>query len=264
MVVGAVMGCGGEPNAPPKPQQHAAHFAYAGDEGPSRWGSLDPAWALCASGTRQSPIELPESAPPDPAHAMGAQTYEPVPLHIANNGHTIQVNDGAASSLVIDGATYALAQFHFHVPAEHVVAGKHFDAEMHLVHKTHDGHVAVVALFVKSGQPNAALAAVIDHAPEATTTEDVVVPGASVDLQAMLPKAPTYLRYDGSLTVPPCTEGSDGVAGRSTGDGSSSRCLPIRSPSSAPRCHAPDEPPASASQWARRQYRPPLSVPRMP
>jgi carbonic anhydrase len=138
---------------------------------------------------------------------MGASTYEPVPIHIANNGHTIQVNDTAGSSLVIDGATYALAQFHFHVPAEHVVAGKHFDAEMHLVHKTHDGHVAVVALFVKSGQPNAALAAVIDHAPATTTTEDVVVPGAAVDLQAMLPKSPTYLRYDGSLTVPPCTEG---------------------------------------------------------
>lgn len=70
-------------------------WGYRGDIGPAHWGSLDPAFAACARGSEQSPIDL-----------AGAQSrtqppieldYAPRSAEIVNTGHTIQVNVAAGS-----------------------------------------------------------------------------------------------------------------------------------------------------------------------
>lgn len=194
------------PVASPAPKT-PAHWSYvSGDDDPSHWGALDPAFALCGNGAHQSPIDLPAKPAAGDPKAVTQGKDEPVPLHIVNNGHTVQVNDSAASSLTIDGTTYALQQFHFHVPSEHTVAGKSFDGEIHFVHKSADGKLAVIGMFLKKGKANAALAPVFDHTP-ADKADESTVDGVAIDLSKILPKSPRYDRYDGSLTVPPCTEG---------------------------------------------------------
>jgi carbonic anhydrase len=129
-----------------------------------------------------------------------------VPLRLTNNGHSIQVDDTAASSFVVDGITYKLTQFHFHSPSEHTVGGRAYDAEMHFVHKSDTGKVLVVALLFGTGKENAILAPIWKNIPahEGPAIETVSAP---IDIAALLPSAPRYLRYDGSLTAPPCTEG---------------------------------------------------------
>ena len=45
----------------PKPEHaHAAHWSYEGEGGPASWGAMKPEFARCASGTRQSPIDIRE------------------------------------------------------------------------------------------------------------------------------------------------------------------------------------------------------------
>ena len=39
------------------PAAHA-HWAYEGDHGPSLWAALDPAYATCAKGKAQSPVDF--------------------------------------------------------------------------------------------------------------------------------------------------------------------------------------------------------------
>ncbi len=104
------------------------------------------------------------------------------------------------------GRSTSLAQFHFHSPAEHTVGGRSFDLEMHLVHKSRDGKVAVVAILLGTGTENAVLAPVWNAMP-AHPGPAVTVADAKVDVSSMLPAATKYLRYGGSLTTPPCTEG---------------------------------------------------------
>ena len=114
-------------------------WTYSGDTGSAHWGALDPSFELCSHGTKQPPIDLPPSAPATAAPARPERA--PIPLRVTNTGHTIQVNDSAASSFTVDGVAYTLAQFHFHSPAEHTIARRAFDAEMHLVHKSEDGNL---------------------------------------------------------------------------------------------------------------------------
>jgi carbonic anhydrase len=193
--------------APPALTASATHAAwsYSGDTGPARWGELDASFAACKTGGAQSPVDLP-AAPSRRQGALGRPHWEPVPLKVTNTGHSIQVDDAASSSLVMDGTTYKLAQFHFHSPAEHTVAGRSYDVEMHLVHKAEGGKLAVVALLFGTGTENALLAPVWSAMP-AQPGPPVDVPAATIDVAALLPAAPRYLRYAGSLTSPPCTEG---------------------------------------------------------
>ena len=166
---------------------------------------MDPSFGLCGHGAKQAPVDLPAHA--TAARAPARPQWAPVPLHVVNNGHAIQVDDTAPSSLTVDGTTYTLAQFHFHSPAEHTIAGRAYDAEMHLVHKSNDGRFLVVAVLFTSGVENAILKPIWDAMPSQAGGPPVTVPNVAIDVASLLPSAPRYLRYEGSLTVPPCTEG---------------------------------------------------------
>ena len=104
------------------------------------------------------------------------------------------------------GVAYRLDQYHFHSPSEHTVDGKHFPMEMHLVHKSADGKLAVVGVFIAEGAHNRAFDPVWANLPAQKGVE-THYPAVKVDVDALLPAARTSYRYDGSLTTPPCSEG---------------------------------------------------------
>jgi len=198
---------------PAVPPPGAAVWHYEGAEGPANWGTLSPAFAACAEGRRQSPIDISNAARGVTADLR--TSFAPAELRIAhhahvadgiNNGHTIQINYAGADTLTLGTTSYQLAQYHFHSPSEHTVDGKHFPMEMHLVHKSADGKLAVVAAFIGEGAHNKAFDQVWANLPAQKGVE-THFPAVSVDVDALLPPARTSYRYDGSLTTPPCSEG---------------------------------------------------------
>jgi len=132
--------------------------------------------------------------------------YQATPLKVVNNGHAIQVNYGAGSTLTVDGKTYHLAQFHFHSPSEHTQDGKPYAMEAHLVHKADDGSLAVVGVFLKEGKENPFLARIWGHLPTEVNHE-MTVAGTEVNVADLLPAKKAFFNYSGSLTTPPCSEG---------------------------------------------------------
>ena len=187
------------------------HWAYEdhGDEvGPEKWGTL-PGYATCASGKRQTPIDLTQTIakPRDLANLVFA--YKPSNLSMVNNGHTVQMSYDAGSTLgrADTVESLRLAQFHFHAPSEHTVEGASFPMEAHLVHINGAGMpVAVVGVFIKAGQANAGLAKAFQDLPAKAGDKRAPV-GALIDARALLPRDKTFFTYSGSLTTPPCTEG---------------------------------------------------------
>lgn len=184
------------------------HWSYEGDTGPEHWGSLDPSFSRCADGTEQSPIDIElASVKLDKTLQDVEAHYKPTAFTLANTGHTIQLNDASGSnSIVLDGKTYKLVQIHFHKPSENEINGQSFDMEMHLVHKSADGQLAVLGVLIKAGKENKQLAEAWSKLPKEQTAQDIKLDKA-IDLAGMLPEGKKAYRYDGSLTTPPCTEG---------------------------------------------------------
>ena len=184
-------------------EQHA-HWSYSGATGPEHWASEDPAFATCGSGKHQSPIDI-ENASVEPLSPIEF-AYKPVPLAVTDTGHSFQVNVPPGSGGITVGADhYDLVQFHFHRPSEEEIHGHRYAMVAHLVHKNAGGDLAVVAVLIHAGEPNAFLKEVFDHFPPKGTTE-TKAPGTTLDLGEFLPQHRGYYTFDGSLTTPPCTE----------------------------------------------------------
>lgn len=183
---------------------HPIHWGYEGVEGPEFWGQLTPSYALCANGHNQSPINITNPIAVDVSNIVF--NYQPTAFNIINNGHTIQVNYDEGSSIEVDGTTYQLLQFHFHTLSEHTLNGKHSAMEMHLVHKSDEGYLAVVSVMMNQGNENSSLTPIWEHLP-AEAGEEQHIDGVTINATELLPKERLTYQYSGSLTTPPCSEG---------------------------------------------------------
>jgi carbonic anhydrase len=178
----------------------APHWNYT-DEGPDKWGDIDPASKVCSIGNQQSPIDLHDGIR---AELPGVKTFWRNEAYaVANNGHTIQCDAAPGSYTMIGDQRFDLAQFHFHTPSEHAVSGKRTAMEVHFVHKQGDV-LAVIGVFMVPGPGNPAFSAIMRAAPGSAGKAAL---GAPVDAGSMLPKSLTGTwRYEGSLTTPPCSQ----------------------------------------------------------
>lgn len=176
---------------------------YSGDGGPERWSTLKPENAVCASGLRQSPIDIRDGIKVqlDPVQF----DYQPSGFRVVDTGYTVQVNVAAGNTIQIMGRRYELVGFNFRRPSEERVNGRGFDMGVHMVHKDMDGRLAVVAVMLTRGAAQPVIQSVWNNLPLERNRE--VEAASLIDPTKLLPDDPRYITYMGSLTTPPCTEG---------------------------------------------------------
>jgi carbonic anhydrase len=204
---------------------HTPHWGYTGASGPGEWHSLAKGYALCGSGKRQSPVNLWNEVPADLYDLTF--NYQPLALKVLNNGHTLQANYDThhnsetvliggepvpvktkptyASTLMVGDQAYQLLQFHFHTPSEHARDGQRYAMEVHLVHKSADGNLAVVGVLLKRGAENPTLGKLLDNV-SSTINETRLVSNLTINAADLLPADRQVFHYSGSLTTPPCSE----------------------------------------------------------
>ena len=97
---------------------------------------------------------------------------------------------------------FELEEFHFHWPAEHELIGTRPPAEIHMVHKTPDGRIAVVGTWIRVGARNRAWDEIWAHLPSAGGDTTAVM----VSIERLFGfadlNAERVYRYCGSLTTP--------------------------------------------------------------
>src|SRR5262249_38042131 len=180
----------------PAAAQHGSspHWEYEGEHGPTHWGGLDPAYSACRVGKRQSPIDIRGAK----AAALPgiAFSYQPSPLKLIDNGHTVQVTYAPGSFITVGDQKYELQQFHFHHPAEEKVSGRSYPLVAHLVHKNAEGKLAVVAVLLAEGKANELVESLWKYLPAERGQE--VAPGCgSIDANGLLPATRAYFTFDG-------------------------------------------------------------------
>ena len=160
------------------------HWGYGGERGPRHWAEMNAEYEACGVGKAQSPIDIRDAVP---AKLDAIEfDYHPTPLHIIDNGHTIQVNYEPGSSISVGGKRYPMVA--------------------HLVHKNAEGELAVVAVLLKEGARNPVVKTLWTDLPKEKEKERVMEQ-VKINAASLLPKNHKYYTFAGSLTTPPCSEG---------------------------------------------------------
>jgi carbonic anhydrase len=188
---------------PPPPPAHGTHWTYDGESGPGNWSKINVDWGKCSTGTRQSPIDLRDGIKVDLEQITF--DYHQSSFSEVDNGHTIMVTVGGGNFITVNNQTYELQQFHFHRPSEEKINGKGTEMVMHLVHKSAEGKIAVVAVLIERGKAHALMQTVWNNLP--LEKLESVSPSLVLDLMEALPGKREYYTFMGSLSEPPCTEG---------------------------------------------------------
>ncbi len=188
---------------PPPPVARGTHWSYEGDSGPANWSKINVDWAKCGNGSRQSPIDIRDGMKVELEQI--SFDYHPSSFNVVDNGHTVQVGVSGGNYITVQNRMFELQQFHFHRPSEERINGKAFEMVVHLVHRDAEGRLAVLALLLERGAPQATIQTVWNNLP--LEKFETMQPTILLDPAEMLPVRRDYYTYMGSMTEPPCSEG---------------------------------------------------------
>lgn len=177
------------------------HWEYEGTFGPDNWSNLSLDFGACSEGEQQSPVNLQDAY---------ETTLLPVELNwsktdweLENTGHTIVASPMKSGYSMIKGKRFEFVQFHLHNPSEHHINGRSFPMEVHFVHRSEDGDLAVVGVMIKGGGVNPHFEGFMAKAPVKKNMKSRL---EGFDPTVLITDLGDILRYNGSLTTPPCTE----------------------------------------------------------
>jgi len=180
-------------------------WSYSGKRGPDNWGQLSDKYSECLSGGMQSPIDIVETKTSTMDH-ITFYYYNNPRVAMKNTGNTVELDYGDVSDIKLGGKDYHLKKIDFHTPSEHKLKGEQFPMEIHFVHKSNDGSIAIIGAFVKEGEENINYKDVVKKLPR---EKDGFKMFFHRDLNPgkLLSESREFYKYTGSITTPPCTEG---------------------------------------------------------
>uniref|UniRef100_A0A8B9BW69 Carbonic anhydrase n=1 Tax=Anser brachyrhynchus TaxID=132585 RepID=A0A8B9BW69_9AVES len=204
--------------------KYVSLLTYAGPDGEKTWPKKYP---FCG-GVFQSPIDfhrdiLQYDSNLSPLEFIGYNVPSTNQFTLTNNGHSVKMYLSPTMHIRNLPFEYTASQLHLHwgnrnksEGSEHTVSGKHFAAELHIVHYNSEKYpdvtaamdkadgLAVLAILLEIGPFNPSYEKIFRHFQNVKYKDQMVqVPGFNI--QELLPDRPDeYYRYEGSLTTPPC------------------------------------------------------------
>uniref|UniRef100_A0A8C8RAG7 Carbonic anhydrase n=1 Tax=Pelusios castaneus TaxID=367368 RepID=A0A8C8RAG7_9SAUR len=199
-------------------------LTFSGPDGEKTWPKKYP---YCG-GVFQSPIDfhndiLQYDSTLLPLELEGYNVSSTDQFMLTNNGHSVRMSLLPTMHIRNLPFQYTAAQLHLHwgnrnrpEGSEHTISGRHFAAELHIVHYNSDKYpdvttaidksdgLAVLAVLIEAGPLNPSYEKIFNHFQNVKYKDQVaLVPG--FDIQELLPdRLDEYYRYEGSLTTPPC------------------------------------------------------------
>lgn len=176
------------------------YWSYYGVNSPENWGRITSEYRACELGHNQSPIDLSRSQSIEMTEKIGFNYHDSKAI-LVDNGHTVQAIFSEKNYTEINEKRYYLEQIHFHTHSEHSVEGVFFPLELHMVHKSKDGKLAVLAFFIDINDQKPNRFGFFENIQKHKRSSTII------RLSKLLNYSGEHFYYNGSLTTPPCTEG---------------------------------------------------------
>lgn len=169
---------------------------YDGIFGPEKWGQMKEEFKFCKIGYNQSPIDITDNFKDSELKFSYANSdVEKKPTN-----HFLQVEFDSRDFVLRGKKKYFIRRIEFHHPSEHLVAGNPHSLELQIYHKSTDEQWLALAIFLELGEENPAFNQLIK-------TISGKKKDGKIDLSKIANEHDKMFFYDGSLTVPPCSEG---------------------------------------------------------
>jgi carbonic anhydrase len=213
-----------QPSAAAEPIPSPAFaWGYEGEKAAENWAMLNPGNALCATGKKQSPINLAWRKPSKKAPRMDfSYTAVPAVADLTSPVPSLKISGG--NQLLLNGKVFNLERIEFHSPSEHQLSKNAMSMEIQFIHKAVSGEtMAALSIFAIEGRENSLLNDVWAQFMNPTPA------GMTFDANLLVPPQKTHYSYKGSLTSPPCTEGVDWIVFNTPTELSKEQILAFRS-----------------------------------
>ena len=202
-IAGYMLFCSLTMSAQATSSAHGTAFSYSGDIGPGFWDEISSACAATST-SRQSPIDIDHPQVDRSLTPLDTELGE-TSYTLKNPGYTVVATPQTAGTLILNGTTFTLLQFHFHTLSEHTIDQKHSVMELHAVFQDASSNYAVIGVLFRIGKANPFLAKILSAGlPQKTTSSTVTV--SDLNLANAFTDLSSYYTYPGSLTTPPCSE----------------------------------------------------------
>ncbi len=175
-----------------------------------RWENLAGANSKqCTNGLNQSPIDITKAIVPVESVNRSYNLryhYQPQNFSVEDNGHTIlfTATEPTKSAISVQGKLYYLINIQYRAISEHAIMGVHLPLELQLTHVAEDGDMVVVSVMVNTGAGNSQIQRLVDSLPS-SNNPSAVNSLTGFNVGKLIPNYGFYV-YDGSITVPPCSE----------------------------------------------------------
>jgi carbonic anhydrase len=153
----------------------------------------------------QTPIDIPketkkfESKDPVIHYESFSLNEDNIENH---HGEYLKIFTSGENYITIRGKRYDLAQFHFHRDSEHALRGNKSAMELHLVHVSTDGKIAVIGVFIQeTRRENEKLKVLFENSPLVANGLNSI-PKRYNPFDLLPRTSGKYFSYSGSLTTP--------------------------------------------------------------
>uniref|UniRef100_A0A7S0BG41 Carbonic anhydrase n=1 Tax=Rhodosorus marinus TaxID=101924 RepID=A0A7S0BG41_9RHOD len=194
-------------------------WSYTSPIGPNEWAKTG--YSVCA-GKTQTPVDIVKN---DPSVKAGEKlSFADFTSYPAKSEFCIEqvkgaptyicCSPGGCGSLVWNGVKYRLSQFHMHALSEHRIDGLAYPVEVHFVHLSKDGGIAVIGVLFKEDRAdltNRDLKAIF---AKKSLLSEKGKEKIKIRVRSVIKGEKHFYYYRGSLTTPPCTEGVKWFVGK--------------------------------------------------
>lgn len=197
-----------------KPELLWGYSNEGGRVDPSLWGSLSHEFKKCASGSFQSPVDLPPEGMMPFFYDLTFNYSMTKGYRLLNNGRFLAMLHPPGNSILVGEHHYELKNVTVHSPSEHMIGKVRYQLELQLHHEDSFGNLASVAILFKAVSKLSDKFYTRFAKPHfwggRIPHENHTLVGEAVDLTRYTPQNKDekhYYVYQGSYTHPPCHEG---------------------------------------------------------